>query len=91
MTAKDGALPIAPFAGVTPCASSPEIIRPAIAGITLLKNLAEQQAGYGEQKDGVFLSKKRAMSKTAFIRAAGETGVHPACPRRIQDRGASIQ
>jgi len=31
------------------------------------------------------------MAKTAHIREAGDTGVNPACPRRIHDRGASIQ
>jgi len=31
------------------------------------------------------------MAKTAHIREAGDTGVNPACPRRVHDRGASIQ
>jgi hypothetical protein len=73
MTAKDGALRIAPVAGVSPCFSSPEISRPARAGIEALKNMAEQQAGYGEQQDG-FPSKENApCQKQPKIREAGET------------------
>ena len=55
-----------------------------------MKNMAEQQARYGEPGRRPSL-KKRAMAKTATIRVAGETGVKPACPRRVHDRGASIQ
>ena len=51
--------------------------------------MAEQQAHYGETQAALPL-KKRAMSKTAHIREAGEPGVKPACPRRVHVREASI-
>jgi len=63
MTAKVSALPDSRVAGVSPCPSSPEIKRPATAGIRSLKKMAEQQAAYGETSAASPL-KKRAMSKT---------------------------
>ena len=49
--------------------------------------MAEQQARYGEPGRRPPL-KKRAMAKTATIRAAGDAGVNPACPRRISCQGS---
>ena len=61
MTAKAHALPDSGVAGVSPCSSSPEINRPARAGIEALKNMAEQQARYGEPG-------RRPLKKTRHVK-----------------------
>jgi hypothetical protein len=99
MTAKDGALPVSPVAGVSPCALSPEIERLAIAGMGNLKNMAEQQAGYGEQKDGVPIKKTRYVKNTLYPRSgrdwrvsclppqdSGQGSIHPKI-----ERGAGVR
>jgi hypothetical protein len=63
MTAKDWALPDSPNRWRVPMLFVAGNKPPAIAGTTPLKNMAEQQAGYGEQKDGVFFQKNAPWQK----------------------------
>ena len=63
MTAKAGALVDSPVRWRGPCSSSPGINRPVTAGRGTVKNLAEQQAAYGETWAASVL-KKGAMTKT---------------------------
>jgi hypothetical protein len=61
-----------------PCASSPEINRPAIAGIRSFEKFGGAASGLWRAKGRRLPSKKRAMSKTAIIREAGDPDVNPA-------------
>ena len=69
MTAKAHALPDSGVAGVSPCSSSPEINRPARAGMGNLKNRAEQQAGYGERGNGIPFKKTRHGKNSHYPRS----------------------